>query len=89
MKLFNIILGHKGKITYLKFSPDGLYLLSCSEDQTFKLWRKEDSFLLKSFAQELTGISFSPDGRSLAIRNNKGLFDLIDLNFIYNQSLTV
>jgi WD40 repeat protein len=61
--------GHSGIIWGIAFSPDGQMLASVSSDKTAKIWGWPNGTLLKSldFPGEVSSVSFSPDGRTLAV----------------------
>jgi WD40 repeat protein len=61
--------GHKYRVTSVAFSPDGLTLVSGSEDKTIKLWNVATGDLKATFDGHTDGINsvaFSPDGMTLA-----------------------
>ncbi|MBI4610870.1 MAG: caspase family protein [Candidatus Rokubacteria bacterium] len=61
--------GHTGPIYHVAFSPDGLYLGSCSSDGTIKLWDAETGREVRTLTGHSDGVrslAFSPDGRYLA-----------------------
>ncbi len=59
--------GHRGWVSALAISPDGLTLASASLDRTIKLWSLETGNLLKTlYSGRATTIAFSPDGQTLA-----------------------
>jgi WD40 repeat protein/tRNA A-37 threonylcarbamoyl transferase component Bud32 len=63
------LLGHRGPVATLTFSPDGKPLASGSEDGEVKLWSALTGQELLSLGQPRAGICsvvFSPDGRMLA-----------------------
>ncbi|GET41394.1 AAA-like domain-containing protein [Microseira wollei] len=64
---FNILKGHQGEITDIKFSPDNQTLASASVDGTVKLWHVSGILLgILKHKSPVNSISFSPDGQTLA-----------------------
>ena len=61
--------GHTGIVWGLAFSPDGQMLASVSSDGTAKIWDWRNGALIQSldFPAEVVSVSFSPDGRILAV----------------------
>ena len=61
--------GHSGIVWGLAFSPDGQMLVSVSSDETAKIWDWRSGTLIQSldFPAEVVSVSFSPDGRLLAV----------------------
>jgi WD40 repeat protein len=63
------LLGHRGRITQVAFSPDGRTLASGSFDGEVKLWSALTGQELLSLDQHrgpIGALVFSPDGRMLA-----------------------
>jgi WD40 repeat protein len=53
-------------VTSVCFSPDGLRILTGSQDSTAKLWDAQTSkeiLTLKGHTEEVTSVAFSSDGR--------------------------
>ncbi|HAZ43628.1 MAG TPA: hypothetical protein DCZ55_03890, partial [Cyanobacteria bacterium UBA11371] len=68
---FNILQGHQGEITDIKFSPDNQTLASASVDGTVKLWNVSGILLgILKHKSPVNSISFSPDGQTLASGSN-------------------
>ena len=61
--------GHSGIVWGLAFSPDGQRLVSVSSDATARVWDWRSGILIESldFPAEVVSVSFSPDGRILAV----------------------
>ncbi|HTL88375.1 MAG TPA: AAA-like domain-containing protein, partial [Leptolyngbya sp.] len=60
--------GHAGGVRCVRFSPDGDFLATCSEDQTVKLWRRDGSLVttLKGHSGSVFTLAFSLDGELIA-----------------------
>jgi WD40 repeat protein len=61
----------EGAIKALAFSPDNRWLVTVSDQQTFKLWelatgKEARTFTGTGHAERVTSVAFSPDGRWLA-----------------------
>ena len=61
--------GHTGIVWGVAFSSDGEMLASVSSDKTARIWDWRNGTLLKSldFPGEVSSISFSPNGQTLAV----------------------
>jgi len=71
--LLRIFFGHAGDVTSVHFSPDGVLLVSGSEDHTVKLWRVADGVLQCTFeghTDYVRSVQFSSDGVLLASGSN-------------------
>lgn len=51
-------IGHSAASSFIKFSSDGSYLLSCSDDLTAKLWDVKSGQLLYTLSGHLNAVSF-------------------------------
>lgn len=63
------ISGHRGAITQVVYSPDGLWLASSSADKTVRLWQVKsgrESRVLTGHTGMVVSVAFSPDSRWLA-----------------------
>jgi hypothetical protein len=66
--------GHEQRTTYVAFSPNGLTLVSGSEDKTVRIWDVVTGKEIRTWSghESATGpVAFSPDGRKVA----SGSFD--------------
>jgi serine/threonine protein kinase/WD40 repeat protein len=72
----DIIQGHAGGVNDLLFTPDGKRLISCGADETIRVWdwstHKQISVLRST--PGITGMTLSPDGRTLASRGPGCIF---------------
>jgi WD40 repeat protein len=85
MSLLYELIGHKGNIWQLSFSPDGNLLASCSSDKTVKIWKfKNESWeciqTLSNHLRTIRSVSFSKSGDYLAC----GSFDST-VSIYYNE----
>ncbi|MCU0368834.1 MAG: caspase family protein [Cyclobacteriaceae bacterium] len=68
-------MGHSGKVRNLIFTPDGLRLISISEDKTIRIWNVQTGELVKKFESQVGdgyegmfySSALSPDGKLLAV----------------------
>ena len=73
---------HEAPIVRLALSRDGLRLATASEDRTIKVWDTDGFRPLAVFPRQsdvVSAISFSPDGKSIAVGRMDGSLDLIDV----------
>jgi WD40 repeat protein len=66
------LMGHKGRVRGLAFTPDGTMLASGSVDGTIRLWNTANGqtlAILPGHMEETSDVAFSPDGRTLASVN--------------------
>ncbi|KIM28344.1 hypothetical protein M408DRAFT_140192 [Serendipita vermifera MAFF 305830] len=65
----NLWMGHTGEVTCIAYSPDGLNVVSCSEDRTIRIWDATTGAQvggpLKGHALYVTSVAYSPDGRKI------------------------
>ncbi|WP_413173651.1 eIF2A-related protein [Anabaena azotica] len=82
----NRLQGHNQQVNAVKFSPNGKFLASASDDQTVKLWTPEGKLIttITGFDNRITAIDFSPNSKLLAISAGKHIKTYtLDNNFNY------
>lgn len=86
-------LTHWNAVTAVAWSPDGSMIASASDDLTIRLWNPETGHqdrVLHSGAPRTTALSFSRDGRKLAVGDADGfvaVFDIVSRRRIWREKL--
>eukprot|EP00056_Hartaetosiga_gracilis_P021873 m.26964 g.26964 ORF g.26964 m.26964 type:complete len:489 (-) comp9309_c0_seq1:1083-2549(-) len=64
-KPINRLTGHQRPINFVKFSPDGRWILSCSFDKSAKLWNKKGEYIttFRGHVGPVFRCSWAPDSR--------------------------
>lgn len=85
-----VLTGHQGNVNDLSFNLDGSQLITVGDDGTGRLWAiaKSDSSpttkLIATFEapqkKQIWGVSFTPNGKAIAIVGQNGLAQLQNLN---------
>jgi WD40 repeat protein len=68
------LIGHATWITCLAYSPDGMRIVTGSDDENVKVWdvaTGQEVLTLSGHTGALTGVAFSPDGRRLVSSGGK------------------
>ncbi|KAF7984961.1 hypothetical protein HWV62_9903 [Athelia sp. TMB] len=67
--------GHSSTVRSISFSPDGLKIVSGSEDKTVRVWDRqigETTLLLEGHRGTVNSVAFSPDGLKIVSGSNDG-----------------
>jgi COMPASS component SWD3 len=74
-KCLRTLQGHSGEVHSVAISPNGLTLVSGSQDRSIKLWNLhtgEDLHILEGHSRETTCVAISPDGLTLVTGSRNG-----------------
>ena len=86
----NLLTGHRGTVTSVAFSPDGMRIASGSDDDTVRLWEVHTGELLHTLnghANMVNSVAFSPDGGLIASGDWQGIIRLWDAHSGENRLL--
>lgn len=69
------LISHSGTVRRLAMSPDGQFLASSSADGSVKLWNFKTGQIIRTISNvgDIYNLSFSSDGRTLAMHDARGL----------------
>jgi WD40 repeat protein len=75
--------GHTDKVAMIKLSQNDKRLVSCSSDNSFRVWSVMDKDLLfqKEYPDNLLSCSISSDGSTVAISTSEGLVEVWNIDF--------
>ncbi|CAG7850026.1 SubName: Full=Related to WD40-repeat protein (Notchless protein) {ECO:0000313/EMBL:CCA75486.1} [Serendipita indica DSM 11827] len=79
-----VLRGHEGSVNAIAFSPDGSRVVSCSDDQTIRLWYADTGEQvgrpLRGHSDLVRAVAFSPDGSQVVSGSEDDTIRLWDAN---------
>ena len=63
------LVGHTGPVNAASWSPDGLFIITASDDQTARIWNAESGevlHILRAHTAAVNSVSWNPDGTLIA-----------------------
>src|SRR5258708_7893283 len=82
--------GHREAVGSVAFSPDGLRIVTGSDDQTAKVWEAasgRELLTLKGHSARIYSVAFSPDGGRIVTGSDDQTAKLWDWNAVSGQEL--
>ncbi len=91
-KCLNILREHKGEVTSVAFSCDGMFIVSGSTDNTAKIWNTDTGECLRTlegYSSAVTDVKFSSDGRYIITSSADGRIHVweIDWNWTFSKEI--
>ncbi|KAG8813182.1 hypothetical protein FRC19_002623, partial [Serendipita sp. 401] len=72
----SILTGHTGEVLGIAYSPDGRRIISCSSDNTIRIWDAETGAAvgepLEGHTSSVLGVAYSPDGLRITSGSDDG-----------------
>ncbi|KAG0046913.1 hypothetical protein BGZ83_007941 [Gryganskiella cystojenkinii] len=74
---------HVDQVRKVLYSPDGEYIVSCSNDHSVRMWKSSSGSSSRLTKCLVSDLAFSSDGRRLAITDSQGQLQLLALQEDY------
>jgi len=74
--------GHRGEVISVRFSPDGMFVVTTSEDHTVKLWETtngKERITFKGHEDTVWDVDFNPDGERILTQSRDRTARIWDL----------
>jgi len=86
-KIYQRLIGSKGYIRYLSFSPDGSKVISTSDDYIVRIWDVSQGVVINDYNIPAESAFFTPDGNNIVINNyNISVYSFTPLQKIIHDS---
>jgi len=82
-RVYNSLQGHEGYVSSVRYSPDGNYLASASQDKTIKIWRRDGKLIqtLKGHTNNIFTVTWSSDSKFIVTASFDNTVNLWKYNF--------
>lgn len=85
--VYQRLIGSKGYIRYLSFSPDGSKVISTSDDHIVRIWDVSQGVVISDYNISAESAFFTPDGNHVVINNyNISVYSFVSLQKIIHDS---